>query len=59
MYAKNFLRIAGEKLPISICKRYSVNIKISESITKDNVYLHPDLEFWTELIANGDHMETF
>ena len=22
---------------------------------KENVYLHPGLEFWARLIANGDH----
>lgn len=28
---------------------------VSVRIPKEDVHLHPDLEFWTWLIENGDH----
>src|SRR6218665_4118592 len=32
---------------------------VSVRVQQEHVYLHPGLEFWTWIITNGDHTDTF
>jgi len=32
-------------------------ISVSDRVHKEDVYLHPGVEFWTLPIANGDHSD--
>src|SRR6218665_3703239 len=50
---------------ICVCLYASVSMcffhpsSVSSRVQKEEAYLHPCLKFWTWLIRNGDHIETF
>jgi len=48
-----------QQLHFSLPQHIRVVGSVSIRVQKEDVHSHPDLEFWTQLIANGDLTKKF